>query len=89
MYHKKILRVDDNISMVGSYNYSQQSSKDHHEVALFFDNEEVASDIDDVLETDKTTSNHFKGKEKNALSTCFTSRVYDYFHRNFLSGLMG
>lgn len=56
LYHKKVLIVDRHIVILGSYNLGIKSDEWDYESVIIFDSEEMAADLLQILETDKSLS---------------------------------
>lgn len=55
LYHKKITTIDKRYSIVGSYNFGKRSEIDF-ELAVVIDSKELAEDLNEVFEIDRSLS---------------------------------
>lgn len=53
LYHKKVMLVDDHLTVIGSYNLGQKSHYGDYEVLVEIESKEVAQHIKQVMEVDR------------------------------------
>lgn len=56
LYHKKVMVIDNHITVIGSYNLGTKSDISDHEMVLVIDSKEVAQDVLKVIRRDQSLS---------------------------------
>jgi len=88
-FHKKILRVDDDITVCGSWNCGQKSIVSDYEILLTIKSPEIAQQTDRVLEEDTRRSQLVPLEDRRYYySNCFFG-IRSLLHNQFFSPLFG
>jgi phosphatidylserine/phosphatidylglycerophosphate/cardiolipin synthase-like enzyme len=88
LYHKKVMIVDNRISVVGSYNLGKKSENSDFEVVLFMDSPEVANNLLEIINDDKIYSVPISVKDALDWHFSFYYNVVTKFESFFFDGII-
>lgn len=88
LFHKKVMVVDRQISMIGSYNLGKKSENSDFEVEVVIDSAGVAAKILDVLENDKLSANKITVKQAIDWHFSFFYNLVKAFESFFFDGII-
>lgn len=75
LYHRKVIVIDKKLTIIGSYNIGQKSAYCDTEMVLCIDSEEIASELIEITDKDKTLGTEINEKQPEFHSLKFMRKI--------------